>query len=130
MKTVAIDTNVILDFKLGREPGHTKAKETFKKCLQGEIKLFLPTPVLLELEWVLRSHYKQTKEQITNFIEDILLLDGLVLENKQEIFRSLNLFQKNSKVSFTDCIVVQQIHSRNYKFLTFDKDLEKLFQSL
>lgn len=130
MKIVAIDTNVILDFKLGREPGLSQAKKIFEKCLAGKVTLFLPTPVLLELEWVLRSQYRQTKEQVTQFLEDLLLIDSLLLENKHEIIQSLNLFKNRSKVNFTDCIITEQIRSKGYEFLTFDKDQEKLFQSL
>ena len=130
MKILAIDTNVVLAFRLKREPGSNRAKELFQQCSNGKINLFLTLPVFLETEWVLRSQYKQTKEEIVAFLENLLLIDYLLLEDKHEANLALNLYKNNSKVSFTDCVIAQQVHSREHEFLTFDKDLEKLFQSL
>lgn len=130
MKTIAIDTNVVLAFRLKREPGFNQAKDLFQQCLDGKINLFLASPILLETEWVLRSTYKQAKEGVVAFLENLLAIDHLLQENKQESRLALNFYKINSKVSFTDCVIAQQVHSREYEFLTFDKDLEKLFQSL
>ena len=129
MRTIGIDTNVLLTYRLKREPYFTKALSTFERCLEGKIKVYLPEVVILETEWVLRSFYKQTKEQIIAFFEELLLVDNLILENKDETQLSLN-FYKNNSVSLTDSVIIQKIRTRDYDFLTFDQRLEKLFQSL
>lgn len=129
MKTIGIDTNVLLTFRLKREPYFTKALSTFKDCLEGKVRIYLPEIVILESEWVLRSFYRQTKDQITAFFEELLLMDNLILDNKDEIQLSLN-FYKNNAVSLTDSVIIQKIRSHDHDFLTFDQKLEKLFQSL
>lgn len=128
--TTGIDTNVLLTFLLKREPGFKVVKKLFEACLEGKTKIYLPLPALLETEWVLRSFYKQPKEKIVQFFEEMLLLDNLLIDNKEEVKFSLNLYKNSNQVSFTDCIIVNQIQNQATHFLTFDKDLEKIYQEL
>lgn len=130
MKTIAFDSNVLITLKLQRQPEFNKAKSCLRDCLDGKIKLFIPLPAILETEWVLRSFYKQPKETVAEYFEELLLIDNLDVENKDEVKFALILFKQSSKVSFTDCIIISQIHNRNYDLLTFDKDLDKLFKSI
>ena len=69
MRVTGIDTNVLLSFRLKREPGYKKAANLFEKCLEGKGKIYTPLPVLLETEWVLRYYYKEPKEKIVQFFE-------------------------------------------------------------
>lgn len=129
MRTIGIDTNVLLTYRLKRQPYFTKALTAFENCLEGKIKIYLPEIVILETEWVLRSFYKQSKEQITSFFEELLLVDNLVLDNKDEMQLSLN-FYKNNTIGFTDSLIIQKIRNHDHDFLTFDQKLEKLYKSL
>ena len=129
MRTIGIDTNVLLTYRLKRQPYFTKALSVFKNCLEGKTKIYLPEVVILETEWVLRSFYKQSKEQITSFFEELLLVENLVLDNKDEMQLSSN-FYKNNTIGFTDSLILQKIRNHNHDFLTFDQKLEKLYQSL
>src|SRR3990167_6278696 len=129
MKTVAVDTNVLVTYLIGREPDFKTTKQLFQQCLEGKLRLFIALPVFLETEWVLRSFYQQPKETIIKFFDQLLLINNLITDDNDNINFSLNLY-KNSSISFTDCIIIKQVHSREYDFLTFDKDLEKFFQSL
>lgn len=130
MRKLAVDTNVLLAFRFKREPFYKQAKGLIQRCTEGKIELYLSVPVFLELEWVLRSFYKQAKEEILPFLENLLLIDSLSMDDKNGAKMAVTLYKNNSKVNFTDCIIAQQIHSREYDFLTFDEDLKKLFQSL
>jgi len=130
VKTIGFDSNVLITLKLQRQPNFSKAKSYLRECLDGKIKLFIPLPALLETEWVMRSFYKQPKEKILEYFEELLLIDNLITEKKEEIKLSLNLYKHSSKVSFTDCIIISGIQNKNYDFLTFDKDLDKLFKSI
>lgn len=130
MKTVGIDSNVLITLKLQREPGFSKAKSHLRDCLDGKIKLFIPETALLETEWVLRSFYKQPKDKIVEYFEELLLIDNFLMDDKESIKSSLNLYKNSTGLSFTDCIIVKQIHDKGFHFLTFDQKLEKLFISL
>lgn len=129
MRTIGIDANVLLTYRLRRQPYFTKALSTFERCLEGKVRIYLPEVVIFETEWVLRSFYKQTKEQIIAFFEELLLVDNLVLDDKDEMELSLNFYKSNS-IGFTDSVILQKIRNHDHDFLTFDQKLEKLYQSL
>lgn len=130
MKPIGIDTNALITFRLKREPEFKQVKNLIEKCLLGKIKVYIPLPVLLEIEWVLRSFYNEPKEKIIKFFEELLLIDNVLLTNKDEVNFTVNLYKNTSGVSFTDCFIVRQVQSQGFGFLTFDKQLENLYNSL
>ena len=75
IKIVAVDTNALLDFRLKRELGFKKTKQVIKSCSSRKTRMFIPSIVFPEIEWVLRSFYKQSKELIINFLEELLELE-------------------------------------------------------
>lgn len=128
MRTTALDTNAILNYRLDRKPHSDKVKAIFERALEGKEQIFIPVAVFLECEWVLRSFYKQSKDQIIKFFQELLSVDNILLQDKQDLELALNLY-KSYAVSFTDCLIIIQI--QNFKpdeFLTFDEDLIKLYQ--
>ena len=42
MKTVAVDTNVLLAFQKERALGFNEIKQLFKDCLDGKLQIFIP----------------------------------------------------------------------------------------
>jgi len=130
VKTLGTDTNVLITLKLHRQPGFNKARSCLENCLDGKIKLFIPSPAFLETEWVLRSYYEYPKEKIVEYFEEIIAIENVISENKDEIKIALNLFKQYQGISFTDSLLITQIQNRNYDFLTFDKALDKLFKSI
>ncbi len=129
MKTTAVDTNAILNYRLERKPYFQQVKKLFERCLEGKEEVFIPQAVFLECEWVLRSFYKQSKDQIIKFFQELLLLDNIVLKDKKDIELALNLYKSSSGISFTDCVILNQIQSfEPDEFLTFDEHLKKLYQ--
>lgn len=130
MKTVGIDTNAILTYRLKRSTGFAKIHDTFEKCADGKIKVYISIPTILETEWVLRSYYKQPKKIILEFLEELLHLPNLLTDKKDDVKFALNLY-KQSTVSFTDCLIITSIQSNHcHQFLTFDNKLLKLYQTL
>jgi predicted nucleic-acid-binding protein len=129
MKTTGIDTNALLAFRLQREPIVNEVKKLFEQTLERQVKVYIPLPVILEVEWVLRSYYNQEKEVILPFFEELLKIDNVIVDNKDELRLAVNLYRE-SKISFTDSIIVTLVQTKDYDFLTFDKDLEKVYQSL
>ncbi len=130
MKTAGIDTNALLAFRLQREPIFKEVKRLFEQVIENKAKIYIPIAVLLEVEWVLRSYYKQDKDIIIPFFEELLLLDNVVVDNKAEVKLAVNLYKESSQISFTDSLIAIQITSLDYEFLTYDKDLKKVYQSL
>ena len=128
IKTVAVDTNVLLDYLFKREPNFNKSFKLIEDCLAEKVRIFIPNIVFPEIEWVLRSFYKQPKEFIIEFLEGLLVIEGVLTEDKITIQRALNLY-RHSNVKFSDSIILIQIQNFNPdEFLTFDEDLKKLYQ--
>lgn len=127
-KTIAVDTNVLLDYRLKRRPGFSKIEGLINDCLSGNVQIFIPDIVFPELEWVLRSYYKEPKEKIIEFLEELLSLDGVIMREKIEVKQALLLFQQIN-IKLTDAIILNQIQSfRPDEFLTFDENLKKVYQ--
>ncbi len=128
MKIVAIDTNVLLDLQLKRSPRFNEVKELFNDCINGKIQIFIPQIVFPEIEWVLRSFYKQPKEEIVNFFEELLDFEEVMFENKLEMLQAVSIY-KYANIKFTDSIIAAQLQRiKPDEFLTFDEDLKKIYQ--
>lgn len=127
IKTVAVDTNALLGYCLKRQPGFKKTQQLIEDCLNKKSKIFIPDIVFPEIEWVLRSFYKQPKDFIINFLEELLILEGVILENKLDMEQALNIF-KHANIKFTDSIILAQMQRiKPDEFLTFDEGLAKLY---
>lgn len=127
-KIVAVDTNVLLDYRLKREPGFSRALHLINNCVSNKVRIFIPGIVFPEIEWVLRSFYKQPKDLIIKFLEDLLTLEGILTEDKLNLQHALNIFRQ-SNTKFTDSIILTQIQNfQPDEFLTSDEDLKKLYQ--
>ena len=130
MKIIAIDTNVLLDFLLKRHPRFNEVKRLFEDCAERKIEIYIPQVVFPEIEWVLRSHYGESKEKIVRFLEELLGLDGIILENKPEIQQATGIY-KYANIKFTDSIIAAQMQRiKPDEFLTFDEDLQKFYQRM
>lgn len=126
-KTVAVDTNALLDYCLKRQPGFKKIQQLIRSCLNKKSKIFIPDIVFPEVEWVLRSYYKQSKDFIIDFLGELLLLEEANAENKLDLEIALNIF-KSTNIKFTDAIILAQIFRiKPDEFLTFDEDLQKFY---
>lgn len=127
-KIVAVDTNVLLDYRLRRKPTFNKVQLLMEDCLNYKIQIFIPNIVFPELEWVLRSFYKQPKELIIKFLASLLALEGVLTENKSAVQNALSIFSQ-SNLTFTDSIILIEVENFSPdEFLTFDKDLKKIYQ--
>ena len=131
MKTIGLDTSTLLDFRLKRKVRLAEIKNLLQKCLDGKVKIYVPLPVLLETEWVLRSFYKHDKSKIVYFLNELLLIPILTTNKKEEFKFALNLYSQSSQVGFTDCLIAVQTHNQKCDgFLTSDKHLRDLYNSL
>lgn len=54
MKTIALDTNVLITFCLKREPYFAEIEKLIQSSTQGKASLYIPLAACLEVEWVLR----------------------------------------------------------------------------
>ena len=115
---ILLDANYILRFLL---KDNLEMYEISKECIINN-SCIIPSEVLAEVVFVLLKVYKVEKQNITKSLTDILKYDSIVMNDKNTIMESLNIFE-NKNLDFVDCILCAK--SKKYTVKTFDKKLNK-----
>lgn len=95
---VLIDTNVILDFLLTREPACKAASDIILKCANKEIKGYIAFHSISILWYVLR---KVPEEKRRNYLIDICSLLQVTATSHNEIIKAINMIEFKD---FEDCL--------------------------
>lgn len=95
---VLIDTNVILDFLLTREPAYKAASDIILKCANKEIKGYIAFHSISILWYVLR---KVPEEKRRNYLIDICNLLQVTATSHNEIIKAINMIEFKD---FEDCL--------------------------
>ena len=113
-----IDANVILRYLLNdHETMSQQAREVI------ESGAYTTTEVLAEVVYVLKGVYKAERTEIQEWLE--VLLEELMLENKQSILYALKVYAETS-LDFVDCLLIGYNRILGRKVFTFDKKLNRL----
>ncbi len=125
-----VDTNYFLRFFLG-EPydQHVEAKELFQKAARGDGELGTSVVVFFEVYWVASSFYRLEKEKIREFLDNILKMEFIRLENRALLSEALSLYRDTSFDLEDAYNLVYARASGAKEFATFDVKLKKKFVS-
>ncbi len=117
-----IDTNLLVRFLTEDDPVKAKAVETLlKKAGRGEIKILIPSVVIAELVWVLRSFYAMEAEEISELVGAVLNTPGLDTQDKLILREALKTFERTG-IDFVDAWILEFAHDRGIgRIYTFDK---------
>ena len=77
----AIDTNVLVRALVRDEP----AQSARAQALMSEHDIFIPVTVMLELEWVLRSHYAYAPKLVAQALAKITALGNVVVGERAAV---------------------------------------------
>jgi predicted nucleic-acid-binding protein len=121
----ALDSNVLLRYLVGDDLRQTAiAERIIEECRQDEEPLYVPVLVLCETIWVLDRIYQQSKSQIVEAIETLLVMDLLHLEHDRHVRRALAQFRQ-SRGSFPDYLIGEIATAAGCRdTVTFDKALK------
>ena len=114
----AIDTNVIVRFLTADDP--VQAAVARKTIEAGEV--FVATTVLLETEWVLRSGYGFSSDQIEAALRGLAGLPGISVEEPPVLAAALDGLAAG--MDFADALHLATAEGCS-TFLTFDLKLVK-----
>jgi predicted nucleic-acid-binding protein len=114
----AIDTNIVVRFLMADDRKQSHAARAAVSA--GEI--FIPTTVLLESEWVLRSGYGFTVDQIAHGLRGLAGLPGITLEEPMAVAQALTWMVEG--MDFADALHLAKSQQCSV-FLTFDRKLVK-----
>lgn len=112
----AIDTNVVVRFLTNDHP----QQGAVARAVVEDGDIFLPTTVLLETEWVLRSAYNFEAAQIIQALRGLAGLPGILVEAPSSLAQALEWMERG--MDFADALHLSG-SERCTAFLTFDRRL-------
>jgi predicted nucleic-acid-binding protein len=109
----AVDTNVLVRLFV---PDDAAQKAAARRAIAGD-SVFVPKTVMVELEWVLRAGYGQSRATIVAAMMAILATANVDVEDVSTVTRAIDWFKQG--MDFADALhLASSSHADD--FLTFD----------
>jgi len=110
---IAVDTNIMIRLAMRDDEDH------YQKAIDllTEHQFFISKTVQLEIEWVLRSRYKQSRQEIANFFTLLLQKNKIICENEQDLMDGICWYRLGA--DFADALHLA--HTKSLPFYTFDE---------
>jgi predicted nucleic-acid-binding protein len=121
----ALDTNILVRFVANDDGGQIAAAEhLFEESQQNREHLFVSTPVMCELVWVLKNGLKQDRPQIVKVIDSSMEDALFQIEHKRLVFKALDRY-RHGKADFADYLIGQLDSNAGCRdTVTFEKALK------
>ncbi|RLA70773.1 MAG: PIN domain nuclease [Epsilonproteobacteria bacterium] len=120
-----IDTNIIIRFLVRDNEEHfIVSKEIFEQVQLGVVKVEILSEVLMEVLFVMTKVYKIPKNIVIEKLKTLLLLEGVVNDDKAICIDALNLMQ-NKNIDYVDALICTKNTLQGYGKISFDKDVMK-----
>jgi len=118
----ALDTNVLVRYVVEDDPVQSAAaKRLIARCVAGGLALFIPVTVVLEVEWVLRSSFGFTKDDVLLTLSSLFSAAELTFESERALEVALQLFRETT-ADFADCLhIALATQAGEQPLWTFDK---------
>lgn len=118
----ALDTNVLVRFIVQDDMAQLdRARSLIAGCLRDGQTLFVPVTVTLELEWVLRSSFEYSKDEVMEALSALFSAAELVFESERALEVALQLYRSGS-ADFADCLhIAVAAQAGALPLWTFDK---------
>ncbi len=108
MKRVFVDANVFLRLLThDDEDQHDHAFNLFSSANAGKLELVVGVPVLFEVVWTLRSHYRYKSDAVLEILESILETKGLTVLDSPLVERAIHK-ARTSGIDFSDAYIAVQ----------------------
>jgi len=119
---IGVDTNVLVRYITQDDEQQAKKANLFiENLLSKDNPGIISKIVLCELAWVLSKSYAYPKQQIAEVIQQILITQEFIIEDSENAFKALQLYQKQS-AGFADCFIAQTHHTMGAEYtVSFDK---------
>jgi predicted nucleic-acid-binding protein len=107
----ALDTNVLVRYVVQDDPKQTRiAQRYIEQFADQETSLFLPTSVILETEWVLRSVYRFSKHSVIDVFVGLLEAREMTFQDEPSLERAVFLYREHN-IDFADCLHLATAHT-------------------
>ncbi|GAA0488608.1 hypothetical protein GCM10008986_12940 [Salinibacillus aidingensis] len=125
MSKYLVDTNVLIRLLVKDDPvKFSTIVKLAEKVEKNELTLVIPTVVIAECCWLLKSFYKLEKHKITEYLLDIIESENVEPE-EDHIINALKIYSVKN-VDFADALIASK-STNNLAILTWNqKDFKKL----
>lgn len=115
---IAVDTNIMI--RLAMRDDEIQYQKVMSLLIDNQF--FISTTVQLEIEWVLRSRYKQSSQQISDFLILLLQKTKIVCERENELANAISWYRLGA--DFADALHLA--NANTLSFYTFDERFCKI----
>ena len=97
-----IDTNVIIDFLIAREPFYNSALQVIKKCASGEVNGYIAFHSLPNLWYILRKIPEETRRE---WLEKICKILNVTSATHEAVIKTIKMenFKRLGSQSIRSC---------------------------
>lgn len=122
MSAKHLDTNYLVRFLTKDTPSLAKVAT---KTIKENKKLYIPTIVLAETNFILKEHYRNKKKDICTVLTSLLKQPN-VYSAKHNLL-AINIYQVEN-LSFYDCLIIAETIDKKGELVTFDRKMLKVFK--
>ena len=119
-----IDTSVL--FRLFEKKESKKKREA--QILLEKEELFIPSEVIVELSYLLRTQASLSKKEIIHELRKIISRQNV--ETEEEVLIALEIFENYPIDKIVDALGIVKALKRGYGLITNDETQAKAFESL
>jgi predicted nucleic-acid-binding protein len=128
---IGLDTNVVVRYLTQDDPVQSAIASKIIKTQLSEKNLgFISLAVVLEIVWVLKFSYGQSKDALINIIENLLTTKQFSIERADLVYLALKKYRVGT-ADFSDALI--QVLAENAgceKTLSFDKKAQSVGMTL
>ena len=126
MKTLLLDTNVLLRFITGEPADQAKAVADLVLAAEaGKVRLAVLPMVLAEAVFVLTGFYEHPRSKVVSVLSHLISCPGFHSDEQDRMVHALKLFG-SSTLDFVDCYLAAASIREGRFLVSFDRDLAKL----
>ena len=130
MKSVAVDTNVVLSFVTDRDPRQQRAAaRLFEDAASGERRIVLLQVVLVEIFCVLQNLYRTPVGEIAVLLDDLLAMPHVIADNEVSWHAVLEIWPGRIR-DFADAVLIAVARSGDHEVASFDRKLTRALRRL
>jgi predicted nucleic acid-binding protein len=128
MKTVTLDSNVILRFLVGDVPEQYEQASKALVLVQSEkLQAWISLLVFNEIAWILEHYYKLSRADFVPKLRELFSLKGIeFIELKKDVI--MQVLGKMEETNFDVTDIYLSLIADKKDLVTFDKDFEKLYK--
>lgn len=97
MSKVLLDTNIILDFILKREPFYINAEKILKYSFENTIQSYISATTITDIYYIVKK--QKNKDEALDFLNNLIDFVSISDVNREVVINSLNSNFKDLRVS-------------------------------